>query len=194
METPIKISYRWNADEALLLNRLHMRHSPQLRKLQRSTRSGAGIFILLGFLSFCMMGVTTDKWRAATYGCGLVLVGVVILTGPPIFMRRVALKAYAKRPDADMVVTYQISEERLLCKSDVASSDMLWGVIASVLRTADGFLLYVSGTQVHWLPTRGFQDPADADRFAELARSKVESYKDETLANRIESPPAFRFS
>ena len=194
METPFKISYRWNADEMLLLNRLHVRYSPQLRKLHRSSRIGAVIFISMGFLGFCVMGATTEKWRAATYGCGLVLVGVVILTGPPIFMRRVALKAYAKRPDADMVVTYQISEERLLCKSDVASSDMLWQLVARVLRTADGFLLYVSDTQVHWLPTRGFQDPADADRFAELARSKVESYKDETLANRIESPPAFRFS
>src|SRR2546430_6262056 len=59
METPIKISYRWNADEMLLLSRLHMRHSSQLRKSQRSTRSGAVIFIFMGLLGFCVMGVTT---------------------------------------------------------------------------------------------------------------------------------------
>ena len=179
METSIKISYQWNADEMLLVNRLHMRYSPQLRKLNFSSRSGGVIFIFLGFVCLCVMGATTEKWRAATYGCGLVLVGVALLTGLPFFMRRVLLKAYAKKPDRDMVVTYQISGERLLSKSDVASSDMLWRVVARVLRTPDGFLLYVSDTQVHWLPVRGFQDPADADRFAALARSKVESYKDE---------------
>jgi hypothetical protein len=179
METPFKISYRWNADEMLLLNRLHVRYSPQLRKLHRSSRIGAVIFIFMGILCFCVMGATTDKWRAAMYGCGLVLVGVALLTVPPVFMRRVVLKAYAKKPDRDMAVTYLISGERLLCKSDVASSDMLWQVVARVLRTADGFLLYVSDAQVHWLPLRGFEDPADADRFAALARSKVQSYKDE---------------
>jgi len=89
------------------------------------------------------------------------------------------LKAYAKKPDKDLVITYQVSGEGLLCKSEVASSDMLWRVLGTVLRTADGFLLYVSDTQVHWLPVRGFQDPADLDRFAALARSKVESYSDE---------------
>ena len=101
------------------------------------------------------------------------------MAGPPVLMRRVVLKAYAKKPDRDLVITYQVSGEGLSCKSDVASSDMLWRVVARVLRTADGFLLYVSDTQVHWLPVGGFQDSADLDRFAALARSKVESYKDE---------------
>jgi len=163
----------------LLLNRLHMRYSPQLGKLHRRSRRGAVIFILIGFLCFCVMPATTEKWPAAAYGCGLVLVGVALLAVPPILMRRMVLKAYAKKPDKDLVITYQVSGEGLLCKSEVASSDMLWRVLGTVLRTADGFLLYVSDTQVHWLPVRGFQDPADLDRFAALARSKVESYSDE---------------
>jgi hypothetical protein len=94
-------------------------------------------------------------------------------------MRRVVLKTYAKKPDKDLVITYQVSRERLSCKSEVASSDMLWRVVARVLRTVDWFLVYVSDTQVHWLPVRGFQEPADLDRFAAIARSKVESYNDE---------------
>ena len=162
-----------------LLNRLHMRYSPQLGKLHGSSRRGAVILILIGLLCFCVMPATTEKWRAAAYGCGLVVIGVALLAVPPVLMRRVVLKTYAKKPDKDLVITYQVSRERLSCKSEVASSDMLWRVVARVLRTVDWFLVYVSDTQVHWLPVRGFQEPADLDRFAAIARSKVESYNDE---------------
>jgi hypothetical protein len=179
MEPPIKISYRWSLDEMLRLNRLHMQYSPQMQKIRRGSRRSALIFIFLGIICFGAMGVTTEKWRIFTYGCGLVLLGITFLTGLPFLMRRAVLKSYSKKPDRDMVVTYQISGERLLCQSEVASSDMLWRVVSRVLRTADGFLLYVSDTQVHWLPERGFQETADLDRFASLARTRGESYKDE---------------
>jgi len=86
---------------------------------------------------------------------------------------------YAKKPDRDLLVTYEISEERISCKSDVASSDLTWRTILKALRTADGFLLYVGDTQLHWLPIRGFRDPVEVDRLAGLAKEKVQDYNDE---------------
>jgi hypothetical protein len=45
--------------------------------------------------------------------------------------------------------------------------------------TTDGFLLYLTDIQIHWLPVRGFQNEADPERFAQLAKAKVEGYRDE---------------
>lgn len=183
METSIKISYRWSADEMLLLNNLHMRYSPQLRKIRRSSRNVAVFIIVIGVGALCTMGSFDQKWSVFTRGCGFVLAGVSLLAVPPVFMRvfmrRAVLKAYAKKPDRDMAITYQISEDGLSCKSDVGSSDMLWRIVCRVVRSADGFLFYVSDNLIHWLPARGFQEPADMDRLAALAKRKVESYTDE---------------
>ena len=179
MDTPINISYRWSASEILLLYRLHMQCSPQGRKLNRSFRSTGIIFLCMGTIAFCGIGLTPQKPRAFLFGLGLILAAAALLVGVPRLLRNAALKMYAKKPDKDLVITYQISEERLSCKSDVASSEMTWRTILRVLRTKDGFLLYFSDIQIHWLPIHGFLNPADVDRFADLARAKVGEYKDE---------------
>jgi|SRR5439155_11621229 len=179
MEKPIQVLYRWSAAEMLLVNSIHMRYSSQARKLHRSSRSGGIIFICLGVLALCSIGMTPEKWRAFAYGVTLVVAGVAVLVGVPLLMRRAVLKMYAKKPDRDSLITYELSEDRLSCKSNVASADLLWRAIQRVLRSADGFLLYVTDMQIHWLPVRGFRDRADLERFAQIAKAKVEDYKDE---------------
>jgi YcxB-like protein len=179
MDTPIKVSYRLSAAEMLLLHRLHMRHSAQGRKVTSSFRNGGILFLILGIILLCGVALTPQKLRALGFGLGLVLLGAGILVGVPALLRTAALKAYAKKPDKDLVVAYELSEEGLSCKSDVASSNLLWRAIPKVQRLAEGFLLYVTDTQVHWLPNHGFQVPADADRFAGLAKAKVGDFKDE---------------
>jgi hypothetical protein len=178
MDTPIKVSYRWSADEVLLLTRLHMRYSAQGRKLTSSFRSGGILFLFIGVLLLCGAALTHQKLRALVFGFGLVLLGLAILVGMPRLLQKSVLKSYAKGPDKDLVIAYELSEEGISSKTDVASSNFLWRTIQRVLRTDDGFLLYRTDTHVQWLPTHGFQVPADADRFANLAKSKVTDYED----------------
>jgi len=116
--------------------------------------------------------------RALVFGLGLVLLGLAILVGMPRLLQKSLLKSYAKGPDKDLVIAYELSEEGISSKTDVASSNFLWRTFQRVLRTDDGFLLYRTDTQVQWLPTHSFQVPADADRFADLAKSKVTDYED----------------
>ena len=125
------------------------------------------------------IGGTPQKLRAFLFGVGLLVAAAAVLVGMPHVLRKAVLKTYAKKPDRDLVITYQFCEDRFSCKSDVSSSEMLWGTILRVLRTKEGFLLYVSDIQIHWLPVHGFQNPADVDRFADLARGKIGEYKDE---------------
>ncbi len=137
------------------------------------------MFICMGALSLCAAGGTTQKWKAIAFGLAFVLGGVTLLLAVPLFMRRAALNSYAKKPDRDLLITFELGEERLTCKSEVASSDLLWRTIRRVLRTRDGFLLYLTDTQVHWRPAHGFQGTDAMERFAHLAKAKVEDYKDE---------------
>jgi len=162
----------------LLLNRLHMQSSSQGLKLNRSLRNTGIIFVCLGIFAFCSIGLTPQKLRAFLVGVAFLLAAAAILVGMPHLVRKAVLKSYAKKSDRDLVINYQFSEDGLSCKSDVSSSEMLWRTILSVLRTKDGFLLYLSEIQIHWLPVHGFQNPADVDRFADLARGKVSEYKD----------------
>jgi hypothetical protein len=179
MEKPIQVTYRWSQDEVLILNRIHMRYSATGRKLRRSMRSGGVIFMCMGALLLCAIGGTLQKWRAAAFGLAFIAGGAALLAGVPFFMRRAALSSYAKKPDRDLLVTLEFGEQGLSCKSDVAFSELLWCTICRVLRTREGFLLYLSDMQVHWLPVHGFQGTDALERFAQLAKAKVDDYRDE---------------
>lgn len=93
-------------------------------------------------------------------------------------MRRAVLKAYAQKPDREMVVTYELSEDRLICRSEIATTDLLWRPVRRVLRTPCGFMLYMNEQSVHWLPVRGFQDEKAVESFAEFASANLQGYED----------------
>lgn len=162
----------------LLLNSIHMRHSPQYRRLRSKT--GGILITFIGVMALCSIPLTPQKGRALAYGLGFTLTGAAMLSGLPLglLIRRSVRKAYAKKPDKDLVMTYEFSGERLCGKSDIASFDLVWRAIRTVLRTADGFLLYVTDNQIHWLPVRAFRETDDLERFAQLAKAKVEDYQD----------------
>ena len=75
-----------------------------------------------------------------------------------------------------MVVTYEISADRIATRSEVASTEILWRIIVRAHRVPNGFLLYLTDRSFHWLPLHGFQDAADVERLAQLTKSNVQDY------------------
>jgi hypothetical protein len=75
-----------------------------------------------------------------------------------------------------MEVEWQISPDRLVAKTAVSNAETAWIMIARVLRTPDGFLLYPNDSVFHWLPAHGFRESADMERLAQIAQSKVQQY------------------
>jgi hypothetical protein len=168
MESSIKVSYQWSAEEMLLAHRMHMRYSAQGRKLRR---------MILGVGLLCLVLGTVNLVRNGTLASGLPFIALAIgCLGVPFFLRRAVLKMYAKKPDRDLVITYELSADGLVCRSEIGSSDLLWRAIRRTTRTPQGFLLYPSDTMFHWLPVRGFGDAADIERFAQLAQSNSQQY------------------
>jgi hypothetical protein len=129
-----------------------------------------GVLILLsGVVSFYQHGI---GWPGFLF---TVLFSALFFS-MPLFARRTALKLYAQKPDRDMEVTWDISEDGIRSKTPLAASENTWAFFQKVLRAREGFLLYPNGRIFHWLPTHAFRDAGDVERFAELAKSKVREY------------------
>lgn len=155
----------------LVAQRLHMRYSKQGRKLRR-VFIGAGVMFVLG-------GIVGLVHQPQDFFTAVVpfFVFATVLFAMPLFTRRAILKMYAQKPDRDMLVTYEISTDRIATRSEVASSDMLWRAIFRAHKVPEGFLLYPTDRTFHWLPAHGFQDPADIERLAQIAKANVKQYE-----------------
>lgn len=153
----------------LLAQRLHMRYSIQGRKLRRTFVFAGVVFLILGVAGF----VRGDGLLAVSIPL-FVLAGVFFAM--PLFTRRAILKMYAQKPDRDMLVTYEISSDRIANRSEVASNEALWRTIIRACSVPEGFLLYPTDRIFHWLPAHGFQDRADIDRLSRFIESNVKEY------------------
>jgi len=171
MDKPIIISFRWSFEELLLAHKSHMRFSKLGRKFRRIIFGGGMFFLALGIV------FAAQRNLAPAFPLFALAFGFL---ASPLFLRRALRKSYAQKPDRDLVVTYEISAERLAVKSEVASSEMLWRTILRVHRVPQGFLLYPTDHMFHWLPITGFRDAADVERLAQLAKSNVQDYSQKT--------------
>jgi hypothetical protein len=168
---PITVSYRWSAEEMLLLQSLHRRHSAQYLKFRRKIL-GAGLVALV-------LAITTmiqHESLSSVVPCLLLVLSGMLLASP-FFTRRAVLKMYKQKPDRDMLITYELSEDRLACRTEVGSSNSLWRVIRSVQRIPEGFLIYPTESTIHWLPTRGFHIAADVEQFAQFAQAHLQGFE-----------------
>jgi hypothetical protein len=86
------------------------------------------------------------------------------------------LKQYAQKPDRGREVTWEISESGIRTTTASSTSDNTWALFVRAVKAREGFLLYPQGRSFYWLPLDAFRDPADAERFAQLAKSKVKDY------------------
>lgn len=146
-----------------------MNETPAIRRL-RAVMGAVGLFMLVaGAVSFYTGHTDLPGF------IGMAVLSIFFL-GWPLLLRRGVLKKYAQMPDRDRVVNWEIAEDRVISRTDLATAEMTWGAFIRVVRFSDGFLLSPNVGLFHWLPTHAFQNPEDADQFAELAKSKVQVY------------------
>lgn len=169
MSSTINASFRWSKDEFLLAQGLAVRHSRNVPWFYRGVTAIGVIILLSGIVHLYQH---TIEWPGFLF---TVLFGGLFCS-MPFLARRAALKLYAQKPDRDMEVTWDISEDGVRSKTALAASENTWAFFQKVLRAREGFLLYPSGRVFHWLPMHAFRDTADVERFAQLAKSKVRDY------------------
>jgi len=169
MNEPITAAFRWSQDEYVRAQRLALRYSKQGRSFYLIVPAIGGIALLGAVVNLC---------RDPADWTGYALLGPLgaFFCSMPLIARRAAIKSYAQWPDRDMDVQCEISEGGIRSGTAMVSSEINWAFFQKGIRTQRGFLL-LSGRSFHWLPVHAFRDSGEAQRFSELAKSKVKDYK-----------------
>ena len=170
MSTQITASFRWSKNEFLRAQRLALRHSSAGAVVLYRLMPAIGVLILLS--GIVQLYQHTTGWPGVVF----TLLFSSLFFSMPFFARRTALKLYAQKPDRDMEVRWDISNDGIRSKTELASSENTWAFFQKALRVREGFLLYPGGSVFHWLPMHAFRDTADVERFAELVKSNVRDY------------------
>ncbi len=82
------------------------------------------------------------------------------------------------RPDLKVEGRWTLTDEEVRSEGVGSQWKGDWTVFNRVLRLDDGFVVYTPARLFYWFPAAGFADPADLERLAQLARSKVSIYED----------------
>lgn len=168
MEQPVTIKYRWTAEELLQAQRFHFRHTcrPVIR------------FAL--HVIFALMILAGYGWihggKSLSVGIGFIVAGVYWFAIRPFDRRWTVRRQFAKRPDKDLEIEWQITSDKLSAKSTAHASETTWQMIGKVVRAPTGLLLYSNDQMFHWLPRHGFGGDGEFERLAEIARSKVQRF------------------
>ena len=168
MEQPITIKYRWTADELLQAQRFHFRHS--CRAVLRFALHFIFVLMILAGYGWIQSG------KSMLVGIVFIVTGVYWLAVRPFDRRWAVRRQFAKRPDKDLELEWQITSDRLAVKSTAHTGDLTWQLIGKVVRTPVGFLLYPTDQMFHWLPRHGFGGDSEFERLAEIAKSKVQRF------------------
>ncbi len=99
-----------------------------------------------------------------------------------LFLRRTATKwwvsrGFNKRPDANALVEWEISEEKIKSQCEgLASSESQWKLFIKVVETNDGFLFYLQKNLFYWLPFSAFEQPEEIEKVKQFVKANGVQY------------------
>lgn len=166
-----KASYRWTLEELLRAKRNHLQTN-----LRPSIIIAVNIVsVLLAALSIFIL---IDSGLKSAIVSTFTSVGFVIWW---LFRHRTtrwwAGRGFDKRPDSNVLVDWEISEENIKSQCEgLASSEVQWKIFIKVVETNDGFLLYTQKNLFHWLPFSAFAQPEGVEKVRQFAKANGVKY------------------
>ena len=170
MEQPVIIKFKWTLEDMLEGYRYHFRHV--CRPLFRFLLHFIFALILLGGLIAFFKGAKDSL----IVSLGFIFVGVYWFVFRRFERRWIIRRQFAKRPDQNREVEWEIGAEKLAVRSSVGHSEFGWEALIKVVRTPSSILLYSLEQYYHLLPRRGFASDAEFERLWEIAQSKVKRH------------------
>jgi hypothetical protein len=85
---------------------------------------------------------------------------------------------FQDNPQRDQLMSWDVTADQITVSNHLVRTECKWDSVVKVVRVGDGFLVSTQTAMFQWLPFHAFHDPADAQRFADLAKSKVKNYRD----------------
>jgi hypothetical protein len=169
VEKVITVQYRWTAEdyEQAVYYNLHQLFGPL-------TRFALHVFfamLLLAGIAGLLTYPNPDSTSLAVQ-IGLILAGIYWFVIRRYDVRWTLRRRYAKRPDKDLDVQWEIGPDRISTECKLSRAEYTWEAILKVIRSPSGLMLYIPGPVGYYLPRRGFASDADFEQVAELAASK----------------------
>jgi hypothetical protein len=95
-----------------------------------------------------------------------------------LLQRFVGRHRFQDNPQRDLLISWDVTADQISISNHLGRTEFRWDAVVKVVRVSDGFLVSTQTTLFQWLPLHAFHEPADAQRFADLAESKVKNYRD----------------
>jgi hypothetical protein len=160
----IEISYIWDRKSYIKATKIAYEY-----ELQKSPKRFLGWI----FIAMSQFGVVALIKRGTV---GLLLLSIILLLYWYYFRwwirKSLLLKNFKNAPNRDQKFHVVADEHGLKLNGTIID----WSSISEVISLKGGFLLYYSGTFL-FLPTSGFRNMEEKNRFAILAKSRVPNYK-----------------
>lgn len=165
MEQPITVRFQPTLQDALELQSYHRRIA--VRPAWR-----IGLYIMSGFL---LLFGAYGLYRGIGRSTIVFIAGLYYPALRPLERRWQVERAYAKDPDKDSEVEWQISAQTLKVKSANVTAELTWSAITKAFCAPSGFVLYMSDTPF-WLPRRGFGAGDAFEQLAQIIRANVSAF------------------
>ena len=170
MEQKVVIKYRWTVDEVQQAHHYHFRHT--CRPLFRVGLHCSFVFVLLGGVLMLVTSGSSGK-APLSISLGFVAAGSYWFVLRPFDRRWRIRRQFEKRPDRDLEIEWEVSDDRIIARSELGQSEIAWRAFAKVVFTPSGVMLYPNDQLYQWVPRHGFAGAGDFERFAALARIKI---------------------
>ena len=167
MEQAITVRYRPTLRDALDLHAYH-------RRMTQRLALRIGLYALSILLS--LLGVYSLLRGVGNATATLLMIGGLYYPVlRPLERRWQIERAFAKNPDKDLEIEWQISDQSMTINNSKWKSELTWPAIAKAVRAPSGLLLYVSDCP-YWLPRRGFSTDGAFEELTELMRAKISDF------------------
>lgn len=171
----VNARFHWTADDLLAG-----------RKYATNSRKIWWIFILVMAAAFFAPEIFREKQLAHRHSLAaglavsaifLVTIGVALPLGKMIGAA-IVRRQFAKRPDANQEIEWEISETGITISASNAMTEAKWSAFQMIIFTPAGFL-FMSNSQIfHIIPTRAFATPMDIENLKTLARQHATLFKE----------------
>jgi len=172
VEQPVTVRFRWSADDLYQGYCNHRRQDCRrvIRTLMSATIYAIAVLSAVGGIFAYRAG---DSWGF----CLILSLFGLVWWSRSFWHRRLVRWQFARRPDKDIDIEWEIAPDNILVRSPIGNSELSWKAFAKVVRTPSGIMFYPVNQIFHYLPRRGFTSDAEFEQVAALAKSKVPTFR-----------------
>ena len=173
MDQSIIVKYRWSSDDMIQCYRYQLRHI--FRPVVRFGLHCVFAILLLGGVGG-LLTYPKPNGTSVAVQAGCIIASVYWFAFRPFHFRWTVRRQFAKRPDKDSEMEWQIAPDMISIRSSRVYCELNWEALVKIVQAPSGLLLFSLEQVYHYLPRRGFASETEFEQVAELAKSRVQRF------------------